>query len=301
MRRQGVDILAGDGIRGAAVDVLIPTYRRATALAVTLAGLAAQSHRPLRIVVSDQTEEEPLPSRTPEVDTVVRVMTSRGIEVERHRHLPRRGMAEHRASLLARARAPFAMFLDDDVLVEPDLVGRLVGAITREGCGFVGSGLVGLSYVGDVRPDEEQIEFWDGPVVPELVGPGTPAWERYRLHNAANLQHLRQRLGDAERLYRVAWVGGCVLYDTARLRAVGGFEFWRSLPAEHAGEDVLAQLRVLAAFGGAGLFPSGAYHLELPTTIGNREVDAPRVLPVPAGNGAPGVAMPPRTGPRAQP
>ena len=300
MTRQGVDTL-GDGTGSTAVDVLIPTYRRATSLAVTLAGLAAQSHRPLRVVVSDQTEEEPLPSRGPEVDAVVRVMTSRGIEVERHRHLPRRGMAEHRESLLARARARFALFLDDDVLVEPDLVARLVGAITREGCGFVGSALVGLSYVGDVRPHEEQIEFWEGPVVPELVGPGMPAWERYRLHNAANLQHLRQRLGDAERLYRVAWVGGCVLYDTARLRAVGGFGFWRSLPAEHAGEDVLAQLRVLAAFGGAGLFPSGAYHLELPTTIAHREVDAPRVLPVPTGLGAPELAMPPQTAPRAEP
>jgi GT2 family glycosyltransferase len=271
----------------AAVDVLIPTYRRPTALAVTLAGLAAQSHRPLRVVVSDQSEDEPLPSLAPETDTIARVMTSRGIEIERHRHLPRRGMAEHRASLLARARAPYALFLDDDVLVEPDLVARLVAAISRERCGFVGSALVGLSYVGDVRPDEEQIEFWDGPVVPEVVRPGTAEWERYRLHNAANLQHLRQRLGDDERLYRVAWVGGCVLYDTARLREAGGFEFWPSLPSEHAGEDVLAQLRVLAAFGGAGLFPSGAYHLELPTTITDREVDAPRVLPVPTATGAP--------------
>ena len=30
--------------------------------------------------------------------------------------------------------------------------------------------------------------------------------------------------------------------------------------------------------GGAGLFPSGAYHLELPTTLPEREVDAPHVL-----------------------
>lgn len=288
----------------AAVDVLIPTYRRPTALAVTLAGLAAQSHRPLRVVVSDQTEDEPLPSRAPEIDTILRVMTSRAIEVERHRHLPRRGMAEHRASLLARARSPYALFLDDDVLVEPDLVARLVAAIARERCGFVGSALVGLSHVGDVRPDEERIEFWEGPVVPEVVRPGAPEWERYRLHNAANLQHLRQRLGDDERLYHVAWVGGCVLYDTACLRAVGGFDFWPSLPPEHAGEDVLAQLRVLAAFGGAGLFPSGAYHLELPTTIADREVDAPRVLSVATLRGTPAVAVgrriPPGVAPAAR-
>jgi hypothetical protein len=31
-------------------------------------------------------------------------------------------------------------------------------------------------------------------------------------------------------------------------------------------------------FGGAGLFPSGAYHLELPTTFPNRTHDAPWLL-----------------------
>jgi hypothetical protein len=87
-------------------------------------------------------------------------------------------------------------------------------------------------------------------------------------------------MGDAERLYRVAWVGGCVLYDVARLRSVGGFEFWQDLPIEHCGEDVLAQLRVMARYGGAGLFPSGAYHQELPTTVTERRVNAPEVLSI---------------------
>ncbi len=266
--------------REPAVDVLIPAYRRPTALAVTLAGLSAQSHRPLRVIVSDQSEEEPLPIDAPEVDAVARVLDARGIPVERHRHLPRRGMAEQRAWLFSRSRAPYVLFLDDDVLTEPDLVARLVAAIRHARCGFVGSALVGLSHRGDVRPDEEQIELWEGPVRRERVGPDTPAWQRYRLHNAANLEHLRGQLPGGDRLYKVAWVGGCVLYDAAALRAVGGFEFWRRLPARHAGEDVLAQLRVMAEFGGAGLFPSGAYHLELPTTIGDRPIDAPRVLPV---------------------
>jgi hypothetical protein len=73
-------------------------------------------------------------------------------------------------------------------------------------------------------------------------------------------------------------VGGCVLYDTSALRDCGGFGFWHELPREHCGEDVLAQLRVMARYGGCGLIPSGAYHLELPTTIPDRRTDAPRVL-----------------------
>jgi hypothetical protein len=83
---------------------------------------------------------------------------------------------------------------------------------------------------------------------------------------------------ERERIYRVAWVGGCVLYDTAKLRESGGFQFWRELPAEHCGEDVFAQQRVMARFGGCGLIPSGAYHQELPTTLPKRDVDAPKVL-----------------------
>jgi hypothetical protein len=269
------------------VDVLIPTYRRHTALAITLAGLVAQTYRPLRIVVSDQTEEEPLPSRSPEVQSVVRVLEASGRPVERHHHLPQRGMAEQRQFLLSHAHAPYALFLDDDVLLEHDLVERLVRAIGRADCGFVGSALIGLSYRDDVRPDEEKIEFWDGPVRPEVVMPGTAAWARHRLHNAANLLHVQHRLRPAQdQLYKVAWVGGCVLYDVARLKATGAFRFWRRLPTRHAGEDVLAQQQVMARYGGAGLFPSGAYHLELPTTIGDRRIDAPQVLAPSRARGA---------------
>jgi hypothetical protein len=75
-------------------------------------------------------------------------------------------------------------------------------------------------------------------------------------------------------------VGGCVLYDRAALEAVGGFGFWRELPPESAGEDVLVQLRVMARFGGCAIFPSGAYHQELPTTVPDRRVDAPHALPL---------------------
>jgi GT2 family glycosyltransferase len=268
---------------GPRVDVLIPTFRRPAALAVTLASVAAQDHPWFRVVVSDQTPDDPGEGPpaidAPEVRAVARILESRGHEVVLRRHLPRRGLAEHRQDLLDLAGAPYALFVDDDVYLEPTLLGRMVRAIRLAGCGFIGSAVVGLSHADDRRPDEQGIEFWDGPVLPERVAPESPAWQRHRVHNAANLEHLREsRPDDWNRLYKVAWVGGCVLYDTERLRASGGFDFWRALPEEHAGEDVLAQLRVLARFGGAGLFPSGAYHLEIPTTIPRREVDAPIAL-----------------------
>jgi len=157
-------------------DVLIPTFERPVALAVTLTSLVAQTLPCFRIVISDQSERPVID--TPEVAAAVRLLEVTGHPVEVERHLPRRGMAEHRDWLLAHASAPYAV---------------------------------------------------------------------------------------------------------AKLRACGGFGFWHELPPEHAGEDVLAQLRVMARFGGAGLFPSGAYHLEAPTTIANRDVDAPKRLPIDDG------------------
>ncbi|MDQ4142533.1 MAG: glycosyltransferase family 2 protein, partial [Actinomycetota bacterium] len=216
----------------ARVDVLIPTYRRPAALAATLATLIGQTFRDFRVIVSDQTEDHD-PLSAGEVLAALRVLRARGNDARTHTHLPRRGIAEHRQFLLSQASAPYGLFLDDDVLLEPTLLSRLVAVIGEEGCSFVGSALIGLSFIDDVRPEEQRIEFWDGRVQPEVVAPATPQWQRYKLHNASNLWHVQKRLGlepESQRIYRVAWVGGCVLYDLARLREVGGFSFHRDLP-----------------------------------------------------------------------
>ncbi|HEX6964626.1 MAG TPA: glycosyltransferase family 2 protein [Gemmatimonadaceae bacterium] len=264
-----------------AVDVLIPTFNRPCALAVTLTSLSAQSWRDFRVIVSDQSEGSDVVA-VPEISAVVRLMRARGVQVQMLKHVPRRGMAEQRQFLLDASTSPYALFLDDDVMLEPDVLERMLRAIREERCGFVGCAVIGLSYVHDVRPHQQHIEFWDGPVRPERVEPDTPAWERYHLHSAANLYHVQRRLNltpERQRKYRVAWIGGCVLYDADALRESGGFTFWHDLPPQHCGEDVLAQMRVMARYGGCGLIPSGAFHQELPTTIPDRRVDAPRALP----------------------
>jgi GT2 family glycosyltransferase len=264
------------------VDVLVPTCDRPGALAVTLACLVGQTHRDFRVVVSDQSEDgDPFERR--ELLAVVRVLRLRGHEVELHRHLPRRGLAEHREHLLSRATAPYCLFLDDDVILEPEVVERMHATIVEEGCGLVASGLIGPSFEDDVRPHQQAFERWDGRVQPELVMPGSDAWQRHRIHSAANLLHVQRSLdipaGTSVR-YRLAWASGCAMFDAGKLRDVGGFSFWAELPDVHAGEDVLAQLRVMARHGGCGIMPSGAFHQELATTVPVRDVDAPLVLSV---------------------
>ena len=80
-----------------------------------------------------------------------------------------------------------------------------------------------------------------------------------------------------------------------RTLACMGRPFWRELPPQHCGEDVLAQQRVMARFGGCAILPSGAYHMELPTMVTARAIDAPYVLPL-ADPPAESVAGPPRAG-----
>ncbi|GLY26338.1 hypothetical protein Misp04_60690 [Micromonospora sp. NBRC 101691] len=277
------------------LDVLIPTRNRAAELAVTLAGLAAQEGVPgFGVVVSDQSDGAPA-FRHPAVATMARALRHRGHPVLLTRRLPRRGLAEHRAYLLDRSAARYVLCLDDDVWLEPGALHRLVTAITELGCGFVGNAVHGLSYLDDVRPQSHRhYEEWTGPPVPETVRPGTREWQRATIHSAANLLHVTGSLDLPEgawRAYKVSWIGGCVLYDRARLVDAGGFDFWRRLPEGHQGEDVAAQLAVLARYGGAGILPSGAYHLESPTTVTERGVEAWEVVLTDA---APGTAQPTR-------
>lgn len=274
---------------GPDLDVLVPCCGRPASLAAVLAGLTAQSVTGFRLLLSDQSDGEPAYD-DPAVRGVLRVLEHRGNRVETGRHLPRRGIAEHRQHLLSQSSASRVLYLDDDVLLDPTALATLLEALEQTGAGFVGMAMQGLSFVGDERPHEQAAyEEWHGPVEPEVVRKQTPGWERWRLHNAANLVHLDRRLGPHPRgwrAYKVAWLAGCVLFDRAALVDAGGFAFWEQLPSGSAGEDVVAQLRVLERRGGAGLLPSGAWHLELPTTLSDRRVDAyAAVIGNPPGDG----------------
>lgn len=273
---------AGERELPATVEVLIPSFERPAELAVTLSGLASQERPDFGVVVSDQSPQPVW--QHPAVEAMVRILRAQGRPVRLERHLPRRGVAEQRDFLLRLSTAPQVLFLDNDVWLEPGMLERLSRALSEAGCGFVGAAVQGLSYLQDRRPAElEDFEPWPGRPQPERIRPGSAEFGRWRLHNAANLAHLAAGIG-IERgswlLYKVAWVGGCVLFDREQLVAAGGFAFWKDLPPEHAGEDVVAQVRTMEAFGGAGMLPSGAVHLESPTTVPNRTAEALEIVPL---------------------
>jgi glycosyltransferase involved in cell wall biosynthesis len=260
----------------ALVDVLIPTCRRKTGLAVVLTSLLGQTFTDYDVVVSDQTEDAAYLDSI-EIQTLVRALRWRGHRVAIHRHLPRRGLAEQRQFLLEQSRAPYVHYLDDDVLLDPPVMERMLAVLKEERCGFVGCPATGLEHLGDVRPHQQAIELWEGPVRPEPFTPDNIPWDRHKVNNAANPLHLEGQLaadGDIVR-YKVAWVGGAnVLYDRAKLIDVGGFSWWDRLPPEHAGEEVVVQFLLIRRYGGCGILPSGTYHLGLPTNVADRTRNA---------------------------
>jgi glycosyltransferase involved in cell wall biosynthesis len=265
------------------LDVLIPSRNRPTELTATLSGLAGQTDAGgFGVVVSDQSDERPAWTH-PAAAGMVRILRHAGHPVLVDWHQPRRGVAENRAHLLSRSRARYVLFVDDDIWLAPGTVSRLLTAIRTLRCGMVGNFPHGLSYVDDYRPGQEAgYEEWAGRPEPERIEPRGPQWGRASVHAAANLLHVEQRLRlapDEWRAYKIAWLGACVLFDRAKLVSCDGYEFWRQVPRQHQGEDVLAQLRVLARFGGAGIVPSGAYHLETPTTVPDRDVECFDVVP----------------------
>jgi GT2 family glycosyltransferase len=260
------------------VQILIPTYNRPTALIATLTSLCFQTYKNFAVIISDQTEVLDI-FENQSLRAIIRILNQHGNPVAMYKHLPRRGLAEQRNFLLEKSQSPYVLFLDDDLILESKVITHLMNTIEEQQCGFVGQAPIGLSYKNDIRPPEQAIEFWEGKIQPEVVRQNTLAWQRHKLHNAANMLHAAQtRTITTPKPYKIAWVGGCVLYDRKKLLEVGGFSFWKNLPTEHCGEDVLAQLHVMEKFGGCAILPSGVYHQELPTTVQDRTINAPEYL-----------------------
>ncbi len=265
----------------ALVDVLIPTYRRKAALAVTLTGLLGQSFTDFDVIIADQTSEGPYLEEG-EVRSLCLALEVHGHRVTKLVNLPRQGMAQQRQFLLDHAGAPLVHFLDDDVLLGPAMLGRLVETLRSEGCAFVGAGVSGLRHLDSLRPEDlEPFEPWEGPVRPEPHTWESIPWRRYTLHIRDNPWHLsRLYAADGRTVrYKVAWVGANVLYDREKLLSVGGFSWWTRLPPNHSGEEVLAQLLLARRYGGCAILPAEAYHLQLPSEVPDRDIKADHMFP----------------------
>lgn len=249
----------------ASVDILLATFNRLPSFIMTLSGIAGQSRSNFRLIISDQSDKPVQDDAV--VQSLVRVIEARGGTVEFHHRQQSQGIAEQRDYLLQKATAQYVLFLDDDVWMEPHVLGMMTATLEEQQCGFIGASPTSLAARDDYRPDQQHIEFWEGPVQPEVVTPQTGQWQRSELHQGANLHHVSLQIPQGEHyLYKVAWTPACILYDRARLLETGGFSYWDRLPRNQRGAEILVQNRMMRQWGGCAIIPSGTFYADIPST-----------------------------------
>src|SRR3954462_7912964 len=174
------------------INILIPTYNRLEALAITLTSLYYQSEKSFDIIIADQSPNDHL-EKNHSIQTIIRLFEVQGNRVTILKNLPRRGMAQQRQFLLEHSQAHYSVFLDDDVILEPYVIKNMLQVLQKYNCGFSGCAVIGLSYRNDWRAHQQGIEFWEDIVTPEYILPGSAKWKRYVLHNAANIYHVQDK------------------------------------------------------------------------------------------------------------
>ena len=231
-------------------------------------------------------------------------LRQRGHPVLLTRRLPRRGLAEHRGVPARPVGGPLRAVPRRRRLAGAGGAGP-DGQPRSAGAGAAGSSATRCTACRTSTTSAPRRTAIRG------VGPGRPGpnWSapdslavapaRTR-HPAANLLHIQQNLGPAAgrawRAYKVSWIGGCVLYDRAHWSTRAA-----STSGGGAGEPLRARTwppssRCWPGTAGPGMLPSGAYHLESPTTVTDRRrsrrgrsspptpPSRPEPLPVPAAD-----------------
>lgn len=108
------------------ISVIIPTKNRADDLRRTLDSLARQTRRPEEIIVVDQSSSPSLPSKTVPVS----------MNYIHNPHIS--GLTEARNVAMDRATGDVLLFLDDDVILEPQYVEEILLAYSPEVGGVSG-------------------------------------------------------------------------------------------------------------------------------------------------------------------
>ncbi len=168
------------------VSVVVPTYQRADVLARSLRSVAAQTHRPIQLVVVDD-------GSTDETRAVVEGFEATAdLEVVYHRQ-ENAGCAAARNRGLALADGEWVLFLDSDDALEPGAVAALLDAARGADAAFAYGPAVEVSAGGAERLNRP-------------VAAGAPDRLATALFMDPNVRN------------------GAVLFRTAVVRDAGGFD-----------------------------------------------------------------------------
>jgi len=133
------------------VTVVVPTLNRGGYLQVCLSDLLAQDHRPLEILVVDQS-----PSVVPDVEELV----ERHPDIISYHRVEFRGLPQARNYGWQRARHDAILYVDDDIRCGPQLVANHLRVLSREGVGLVGGGVDEVHRTPEVANEPGRFKRW---------------------------------------------------------------------------------------------------------------------------------------------
>lgn len=133
------------------VTVVVPTLNRGKFLSDCLADLLVQKHRPLEILVVDQSEDA-------RVD-VEKLAREHPAVISYHR-LGFRGLLRARNYAWQNAKFDAIVFVDDDIRCGPELVGAHLCALSTTGAGLVAGGVDEPNRPVDAAPPTGRFSKW---------------------------------------------------------------------------------------------------------------------------------------------
>ncbi len=103
------------------VSIILPTYNRAYCIGKTIDAIMMQSFTDWELIVCDDCS-------TDDTAEVLQSYCRRDARIRYHKNQPRLGLPGNRNSGISRAMGQYIFFVEDDVVLEPDTLGKLLCA-----------------------------------------------------------------------------------------------------------------------------------------------------------------------------
>ncbi len=182
------------------VTVAVPTLNRGGFLANCLRDLLAQDHRPLEILVVDQSAETP-----PEV---ARIAAERA-DIVSYRKVGFRGLPEARNYAWRKARYEAIVYVDDDVRCGPRLAAEHLRALSIPGVGVVAGGIDEANKPLDAGPPTGYFNRWTASPMGGFAASGEKYADHARGANFSAWRHVIEKAGGFDEALNV----GAALYE----------------------------------------------------------------------------------------
>lgn len=173
---------------------MVPTVDREEFLLNTVADLIAQKHRPLEILIVDQSER---------TSPAMQSLAGAHATVVTYRRVPFRGSAKARNYGWQHARYDAVVFVDDDIRCGPDLVSEHLRSLLMRGVGLVAGGIDAPGERPDLGPPTGRFVAWTATPKTGFGSAGEFDIDHVQECNFSAWRHALQKVGGIDEAFDV--------------------------------------------------------------------------------------------------